>query len=73
MRGFAEGLEGFGGAHAGGLKQVNGRGPDLADEHAGLQIIAPLEHRRCLPCGPEREVVGTVEQGRWRVDAMGAR
>src|SRR3712207_6339700 len=57
-RSFAKCLEGFGGAHAGGLQQIDGRRPDLTDEHAGLEVAALLEHGRCLPCGTEREVAG---------------
>ena len=42
-RGFAERLEGFGRVHAGGLQQVEGGCPDLADERAGLDVVAHLQ------------------------------
>src|SRR5918998_4713928 len=62
VRGLAQGLDGLGRVHAGGLQQVHGGRADLADEHAGLQVVAPLEYRRRLPCSPEREVAGIVER-----------
>jgi hypothetical protein len=38
------------------LQQIGGRGADLGDERAGLQVVARLEHRCCFPRGLKREL-----------------
>lgn len=54
--GLRECSEGFVRAHAGGLQRIGGRGADLGDERAGLQVVARLEHRCCFPRGLKREL-----------------
>jgi hypothetical protein len=44
--------------HAGGPQEVHGGRPYLADEHAGLQIVALLESSGRLLGSLQREVPG---------------